>query len=174
MIAAALSFDPPSYASQYSLAGCDSVLNVMDFKHFSPLHAAPCSSMMAFTCCSLSAFPLKNRPSEMMLPGLKSYFVCNCSCEATASSTCTRQPMNRTNPMINASAAIMATVVSPTMRMRFWCLLFPDVTEFGEAWLVVFLGFAVVFCCGGCFACHRASLYRVWLIVCLTIDSSND
>lgn len=124
MIAAALSFGFPSYASQYSLAGCDSVLNVMDFKHFSPLHVAPCFSMMAFTCCSLNAFPLKNRPSEMMLPGLKSYFVCNCSCEATASSTCTRQPMNRTNPMINASAAIMATVVSPTMRMRFLVFAF--------------------------------------------------
>ena len=57
----------------------------------------------------------------------------------------------------------------------FWGVcFFPGVTEFGEAWLLVFLGFAVVFCCGGCFACHRASLYRVWLIVCLTIDSSID
>ena len=175
MIAAALSFGSPSYASQYSLAGCDSVLNVMDFKHFSPLHAAPCFSMMAFTCCSLNAFPLKNRPSEMMLPGLKSYCVCNCSCDATASSTCTRQPTNRTNPTINASATILAISVSPTMRMLFWGVcFFPGVTEFGEAWLLVFLGFAVVFCCGGCFACHRASLYRVWLIVCLTIDSSID
>ena len=124
MIAAALSFGSPSYASQYSLAGCDSVLNVMDFKHFSPLHAAPCFSMMAFTCCSLNAFPLKNRPSEMMLPGLKSYCVCNCFCDATASSTCTRQPTNRTNPTINASATILAISVLPTMRMRFGVFAF--------------------------------------------------
>ena len=175
MIAAALSFGSPSYASQYSLAGCDFGAKRHGFQAFLAAACGTLFSMMAFTCCSLNAFPLKNRPSEMMLPGLKSYCVCNCSCDATASSTCTRQPTNRTNPTINASATILAISVSPTMRMRFGVFaFFQALRSLVRLGCLFFLGLRLFFCCGGCFACHRASLYRVWLIVCLTIDSSID
>ena len=74
--------------------------------------------MMVLTCCSLNALPLKNVPSEMMLPGLKSYCDCDWLCAVSASFTCTRQPMKRTAPTMMAIAAIAATVAAATMPMR--------------------------------------------------------
>ena len=94
------------------------MLNAMDFRHRSPLQAAPCCSMMVLTCCSLNALPLKNVPSEMMLPGLKSYCVCSWLCAVSASFTCTLQPMKRTDPTMMAIAAIAAAAAADVMPMR--------------------------------------------------------
>ena len=117
-MAAALSFCPPLYAWQYSSAACDCVVNVMVFRHLSPVHVAPSWARMVCTCRSLNALPLKNAPSDMMLPGLKSYSDRISLCAAFASLTCTRQPTKRIRPAMMAIAATVATNVVAIMPMR--------------------------------------------------------
>ena len=71
--------------------------------------------MMVLTCCSLNALPLKNVPSEMMLPGLKSYCDCDWLCAVSASFTV---PVRIRQATMMAIAAIAATVAVVTMPMR--------------------------------------------------------
>ena len=78
----------------------------------------PCWSRMVCTCRSLNALPLKNAPSDMMLPGLKSYSDRISLCAAFASLTCTRQPTKRIRPAMMAIAATVATNVVAIMPMR--------------------------------------------------------
>ena len=118
MIAAAVSFLAPSYAAQYSFAAWSSVSKVMVFRHREPLHAAPCLSRNDWTSASLIALALKNWPSEMMSPGLKSYCCVSFSWRASASCTSRRHWMTRTVPTTSATTHAAATTVTSTAATR--------------------------------------------------------